>query len=71
MNEWIATPESSNLNGFGYDKANQILIVEFASGGRYEYTDVEQSVFKKMKSAKSKGKYVHSNIKNNYKCNKI
>jgi len=42
--EWINTPESSNIAGFGYNESSRILTVEFKNGGRYEYFDVTTDV---------------------------
>ncbi len=60
---WIATPESSNIAGFGYAKDGQVLIVEFNSGGRYNYYDVPEIIFERMKAASSKGQFLAQNVK--------
>ena len=65
--EWIETPESSNINRFGYDASNQILTVEFKSGGMYQYFDVPQGVFDQMKSSPSTGQYLAQSIKGHYR----
>lgn len=64
---WIATPESSNISGFDYNKTTQILTVEYKSGGRYNYYDVPEVVFERMKAASSKGQFLAQNIKNIYR----
>jgi len=64
---WIATPESTNLAGFDYNKATQVLTVEFRHGGRYNYYDVPEVVFDRMKAAPSKGQFLAQNIKNTYR----
>jgi hypothetical protein len=64
---WIATPESSNIAGFDYDQDQQILVVEFNHGGRYNYYDVPESVFIGMQAASSKGKFLAQNVKNIYR----
>ena len=64
---WIATPESSNIVGFEYERETQRLIVEFKSGGRYNYFDVPEVVFEGMKVAPSKGQYLAQNIKGAYR----
>jgi hypothetical protein len=64
---WIATPESSNIAGFDYDRESQTLIVEFNSGGRYNYYDVPESIFEGMKAASSKGQFLAQNVKNAYR----
>ncbi|MCG8531203.1 MAG: KTSC domain-containing protein [Desulfovibrionales bacterium] len=67
MNEWISTPQSSNVAGFSYDSVSQVLTVEFNSGGRYDYYDVPEHIFGGMKSADSKGRYLHVKIKGQYR----
>lgn len=64
---WIATPESSNIAGFDYLKDQQVLIVEFNHGGRYNYYDVPEMVFEDMKAAASKGQYLAKVIKGSYR----
>lgn len=64
---WIATPESSNIAGFEYNKETLVLTVEFKTGGRYNYYDVSEGVFEGMKSASSKGQFLAQNIKNTYR----
>jgi hypothetical protein len=63
----IATPESSTIARFDYMKDRQVLIVEFKNGGRYNYFDVPEIVFERMKSAPSKGKFLAQNIKGKYR----
>ena len=57
------TPESSNVAGVGYDGVNEVLTVEFNNGSRYNYYDVPSHIFDGMKTAPSKGSYLHANIK--------
>jgi hypothetical protein len=64
---WIDTPESSNIARFGYDENNQVLGVEFKSGGTYHYFDVPENVFGQMKNASSKGQFLAQNIKGTYR----
>jgi len=54
MSEWISTPQSSNVVGFSYDEATQVLTVEFNSGSRYDYYDVPERIFEGMKALKAK-----------------
>lgn len=68
---WIATPESSNISGFDYIKDRQVLIVEFTNGGRYNYFDVPEIVFERMKAAPSKGKFLAQNIKGKYRYSRV
>lgn len=64
---WIDTPESSNINRFGYDDRNKVLRVEFKNGGQYDYFDVPMQVFNSMKSAPSKGQFLAQMIKGSYR----
>lgn len=65
--EWIATPDSSNLAGFGYDAGTSVLRVEFKNGGIYEYYDVPHHVLEAMKIAPSKGQFLAYQIKGTYR----
>jgi len=67
MSEWIPTPESSNVAGFGYEETTQVLTVEFNSGSRYDYYDIPSHIFEGMKTADSKGKYLNVEIKGHYR----
>ena len=67
MNEWISTPESSNVAGFSYDETIQVLTVEFNSGSRYEYYDVPVHLFEGMCATDSKGRYLNDEIKGQYR----
>ena len=64
---WIATPESSNIAGFGYTKERQMLTVEFKNGGRYNYFDIPEHLVSQMKAASSKGQFLAQNIKGRYR----
>lgn len=64
----IPTPESSNIDCFGYDKIEKILYVKFKSGETvYPYKNVPINVFEDMKVAKSKGSFYHKNIRDKFK----
>jgi hypothetical protein len=62
----IETPGSSMLARFSYDGKEQVLVVEFKHGGRYEYYDVPESIFKEMVAARSKGRFFQDNIRDDY-----
>jgi hypothetical protein len=64
---WIATPESSTIAGFDYIKDRKVLIVEFKNGRRYNYYDVPETIFERMKAAPSKGKFLAQNVKGAYR----
>jgi len=69
--KWIDTPESSNINRFGYDDVNKTLTVEFKSGGEYQYFDVQEVVFEQMQAAASRGQFLAQNIKGHYRYARI
>lgn len=58
---------SSNINSIGYDSNNLVLEVEFHSGFIYNYFDVPQTIYDGLMLAASKGQYLNSNIKGNYR----
>jgi len=64
---WIDTPESSTISRFRYDERGHVLTVEFKNGGRYNYYDVPQMVFDRMKAASSKGHFLATTIKGAYR----
>lgn len=62
---------SSNLKAIGYDKDTRVLIVEFLTGGVYEYSNVEESVYVNFLTAPSPGRYFLQEVKNKYEHKKI
>ena len=62
---------SSNLESVGYDNANQILEIQFHSGGIYQYFAVPESVYQELMSASSHGGYFAAYIKNVYRYRKV
>jgi hypothetical protein len=67
MSEWITTPQSSDVAGFSYDEATQVLTVEFNTGSRYNCCDVPKHIFEGVKSADFKGKHINAQIKGHYR----
>ena len=65
--EWIPTPQSSNVVGFGYDDERRVLKVEFKNGSVYDYFDVPDQVFNGMKSASSVGQYLAQQVKGTFR----
>lgn len=61
--EWVEAPESATMARFGYEKASEILSIEFKKGGVYQYFDVPESIFEALKAAASKGQYFAQNVK--------
>ena len=62
---------SSNLNSVGYNEGEQILEIEFNSGGVYQYFNVPAEKYQSLMSASSHGKYFAAFIKNVYRYKKI
>ena len=64
---WIPTPESSTIAAFSYVAESKILMVEFKNGGRYNYYDVPEVLFERMRNAPSKGRFHAQSIKGVYR----
>ena len=62
---------SSALSSVGYDRSNQVLEIEFKSGGIYQYYDVPAEVFEGLMSASSHGEYFYKYVENIYYHRKI
>jgi|LSQX01.2.fsa_nt_gb hypothetical protein len=62
---------SSNLRNIGYDTDKKVLYVEFLTGGVYEYSNVEESVYEGFLKAPSPGRYFFSEVRNKYEHKKI
>lgn len=62
---------SSNIRSIGYDPKSQILEVEFLNGGIYQYHDVPESVYERLMSASSKGRFFTDHIRGKYRSRKI
>jgi hypothetical protein len=58
---------SSNLHSVGYDESNEVLEIQFRSGGVYQYYGVPRAVYEGLMSASSHGKYFHTYIKKVYR----
>jgi hypothetical protein len=62
---------SSNVASIGYDPSTLTLEVEFTNGSIYQYFDVPEMVYQEFMRAGSKGQFLHTNIKNNYRYTKV
>jgi len=62
---------SSDVAEIGYDAATMTLEVAFHKGGIYQYFDVPESVYHEFMSADSKGKFLNTRIKSNYRYVKL
>jgi len=49
-----------------YDKRKKILRIVFVSGMIYDYLDVPEEIFLRMRSAQSKGLFLNQQIKPHY-----
>lgn len=65
--DWIDTPTSSNIVRYAYNVETKVLTVQFKGGGTYEYADVPEHVFTKMKVTPSVGRFIGQEIKGSYK----
>jgi hypothetical protein len=63
--------KSSNIAEVGYDPASQALEVQFKNGGVFQYEGVPPQEVVNLHGAESIGKYLHSNIRPNFKCSKV
>jgi hypothetical protein len=62
---------SSVIDMMIYDETSTTLRVIFISGAVYEYKKVPAAIFNAMKKATSKGNYLNTHIKGNYRFKKI
>jgi hypothetical protein len=58
--------ESSMLTSIGYDETSCTLEVEFKNGVVWQYHDFPEYMWYEFRSAESKGKYFHANIREQY-----
>lgn len=62
---------SSNITSIGYDPAIETLEVEFWSGSVYQYYNVPENIYEQLKKASSKGRFLHTYIKNAYPYSRV
>lgn len=62
---------SSNIKSIGFEATNNVLEVEFHSGGIYKYRNVSQAIFDSFLKSSSKGSFFDQYIKDKYPTNKI
>ncbi|MFC7595921.1 KTSC domain-containing protein [Terrabacter sp. GCM10028922] len=58
---------SSSVVSIGYDGASQVLEVEFANGGIYQYLDVPAWCFEELTRSDSVGTFVNAQVKPHYR----
>ena len=61
--------ESSNIEKVGHD--NEDLYVTYKSGNTYKYLGVPKEVYNNLLESESKGRFMNSAIKENYKYTKV
>ncbi len=57
---------STSVRSVGYDESDQVLEIEFVSGGIYRYYGVPREVYQRMLEAPSKGAYFLQHVKDEY-----
>jgi KTSC domain len=62
---------SSHIASVGYDASEQVLEIEFESGGVYRYTGVARHVYQGLLSASSPGRYFHQQIRDRYDTERV
>ncbi|HQD26546.1 MULTISPECIES: KTSC domain-containing protein [Methanoculleus] len=63
--------ESTNIKSVGYDPEDEVLEVEFHSGGVYHYVGVPAEVYEGLLNARSKGRYFGDFIRLRYPYEKV
>lgn len=62
---------SNNLRAVGYDPDTRTLVVEFRSGGTYEFYDVDVNVYEALMSAGSHGQFFQQEVRGRYRYARI
>jgi hypothetical protein len=62
---------SSSVRSLGYDVDARTLDIEYPSGGVYRYFEVPPAAFRALFTAQSLGLMVNTQIKPNYRCEKL
>ncbi|CCJ37509.1 hypothetical protein BN140_2586 [Methanoculleus bourgensis MS2] len=63
--------ESTSIKSIGYDQEEEVLEVEFQSGGVYQYIGVPRDVYGGLLAARSKGRYFGEFVRLSYPYEKI
>jgi hypothetical protein len=61
LSEYIEVNSSMIQTAF-YDKRHRNLILTFNDGNRYLYEDVPSGTYEGLRTAESKGRYLHRNV---------
>ena len=62
---------SSNLASVGYNPETETLEVEFLNGSIYQYFNVPQYIYDQLMQEGSKGRFLHTYIKNFYPFSRV
>ena len=62
---------SSNIRSIGYGAQDEVLEVEFVSGGIYQYFGVPQQLYERFMAAPSKGQFFSAYIRDKFRTKKI
>ena len=62
---------SSNLASVGYSPDTETLEIEFLNGSVYQYYNVPENMYHQLMGAGSKGKFLHTYIKNAYPYSRV
>jgi hypothetical protein len=62
---------SSVVKAIKYDAPSHTLRVVYVSGNIYDYRDVPEKVYEKMRAAGSKGEFLNTKIKGHYSFQKV
>ena len=61
---------SSAISSVGYDPKEEVLELEFSSGGVYAYYEVPPEVYAALMAAESKGRFISEEIRGRYESEK-
>jgi hypothetical protein len=63
--------DSSNVKSVGYVTEENVLLVLFKNDTLYKYFDVPFETYTQLTEAESVGKFLNSEIKKNFECEKV
>lgn len=67
----IKVPFSTNIESYGYHPESMTLRIAYLGGTAYEYFGVPPEVASALATSRSKGSYIHQNIKGKYKSSQV
>lgn len=63
----VIDEHSKNIHFFGYLEKEKLMRIEFKNGHQFNYQDIPKDVFNGMALSLHRGKYLHEEIKGNYR----